>query len=94
MPDQPIYMMLSIIYLIFGLALTSMCINVVQVKISDHFKQASTKLIGASMAEAASQQASEAQSPLTELHLNGSRTQPLPVVDVTDEAGKCTALAQ
>lgn len=88
-------MMLSIIYLIFGLALTSMCINVVQVKISDHFKQASTKLIGASMAEAASQQASEAQSPLTELpmHLNGSRTQPLPVVDVTDEAGKCTAAA-
>ena len=26
-PSHPIYMMLSIVYLIFGLALTSMCIN-------------------------------------------------------------------
>lgn len=38
------YMMLSIVYLIFGLALTSMCINVVQEKLSDTFKQASAKL--------------------------------------------------
>lgn len=37
-------MMLSIVYLIFGLALTSMCINVVQEKLSDTFKQASVKL--------------------------------------------------
>lgn len=37
-------MMLSIVYLIFGLALTSMCINVVQEKLSDTFKQASAKL--------------------------------------------------
>lgn len=85
-PDQPIYMMLSIIYLIFGLALTSMCINVVQLKMSDHFKQASSKLIGASIAEAASQQASEAQSPLTDLsvhsNINESRAQ-LPVIDVS-----------
>ena len=29
--QEPLYMMLSIVYLIFGLALTSMCINVVQV---------------------------------------------------------------
>lgn len=38
------YMMLSIVYLVFGLALTSMCINVVQEKLSDTFKQASAKL--------------------------------------------------
>ncbi|KAK6622502.1 hypothetical protein RUM44_002314 [Polyplax serrata] len=43
-PQHPIYMMLSIVYLIFGLALTSMCINVVQEKLSDTFKQASAKL--------------------------------------------------
>jgi potassium channel subfamily K member 18 len=67
-PDQPIYMMLSIIYLIFGLALASMCINVVQLKMSEHFKQASSKLLGASIAEAeaASQAASGTHSP-TEL---------------------------
>lgn len=54
-PAHPIYMMASIIYLIFGLALTSMCINVVQLKLSDHFRQASSKIIGLQMAEAASQ---------------------------------------
>lgn len=40
--------------MIFGLALTSMCINVVQVKLSDSFRQASAKIgatIGLSMAE-------------------------------------------
>lgn len=53
-PKHPIYMMTSIIYLVFGLALTSMCINVVQVKLSDSFRQASAKIgatIGLSMAE-------------------------------------------
>ncbi|CAG4967701.1 unnamed protein product [Parnassius apollo] len=53
-PDHPIFMMASILYLIFGLALTSMCINVVQVKLSDTFKQASAKLgatIGLKVAE-------------------------------------------
>lgn len=52
-PKHPIYMMTSIIYLVFGLALTSMCINVVQVKLSDSFRQASAKIgatIGLSMA--------------------------------------------
>lgn len=47
-------MMASIIYLIFGLALTSMCINVVQVKLSDSFRQASAKIgatIGLTLAE-------------------------------------------
>ncbi|XP_015113001.1 uncharacterized protein LOC107038414 isoform X3 [Diachasma alloeum] len=41
---HPIYMMCSIVYLVFGLALTSMCINVVQVMLSDSFKQASQKI--------------------------------------------------
>nr|XP_050866299.1 uncharacterized protein LOC127071265 isoform X2 [Vespula vulgaris]XP_050866300.1 uncharacterized protein LOC127071265 isoform X2 [Vespula vulgaris]XP_050866301.1 uncharacterized protein LOC127071265 isoform X2 [Vespula vulgaris] len=43
-PKHPMYMMCSIIYLVFGLALTSMCINVVQVMLSDSFKQASQKI--------------------------------------------------
>ncbi|XP_065213965.1 uncharacterized protein LOC135841093 isoform X1 [Planococcus citri] len=38
----------SLLYLIFGLALTSMCINVVQEKLSDSFRQATAK-IGATM---------------------------------------------
>lgn len=53
-PQHPIFMMCSIAYLIFGLALTSMCINVVQVKLSDSFKQASAKIgatIGFEMSE-------------------------------------------
>jgi hypothetical protein len=58
-------MVFSIFYLIFGLALTSMCINVVQVKLSDHFRAASGKIVGLQMAEAASQ-GSNPQSP-TEL---------------------------
>lgn len=44
----------SIIYLIFGLSLTSMCINVIQVKLSDSFRQASAKIgatIGLTLAE-------------------------------------------
>lgn len=47
-------MMASIIYLIFGLSLTSMCINVVQAKLSDSFRQASAKIgatIGLTLAE-------------------------------------------
>ncbi|KAL0131230.1 hypothetical protein PUN28_002649 [Cardiocondyla obscurior] len=53
-PQHPIYMMCSIVYLVFGLALTSMCINVVQVMLSDSFKQASQKIgatIGFEVAE-------------------------------------------
>ncbi|KAI5639413.1 ion channel domain-containing protein [Phthorimaea operculella] len=44
-PEHPIFMMCSILYLVFGLALTSMCINVVQEKLSDTFKKASAKLV-------------------------------------------------
>jgi len=71
-PAHPIYMMCSIIYLIFGLALTSMCINVVQVKLSDHFRHASSKIIGQQLAEAASHQGSVPQSPteLQSVHSN------------------------
>lgn len=43
-PNHPMIMMASIIYLVFGLALTSMCINVVQLKLSDSFRQASSKI--------------------------------------------------
>lgn len=53
-PDHPMFMMASILYLVFGLALTSMCINVVQEKLSDTFKQASAKIgatIGLKVAE-------------------------------------------
>ncbi|XP_034254918.1 TWiK family of potassium channels protein 18 isoform X2 [Thrips palmi] len=53
-PKHPMYMMASIVYLVFGLALTSMCINVVQEKLSDSFRQASAKIgatIGLRIAE-------------------------------------------
>ncbi|XP_058459893.1 potassium channel subfamily K member 18 isoform X2 [Malaya genurostris] len=66
-PQHPIYMMCSIFYLIFGLALTSMCINVVQLKLSDSFRQASAKIgatIGLQMAEAASLQQSQMHTPV------------------------------
>ncbi|KAL1491845.1 hypothetical protein ABEB36_012380 [Hypothenemus hampei] len=43
-PRDPVFMIGSIIYLVFGLALMSMCINVVQAKLSDTFKQASIKI--------------------------------------------------
>lgn len=63
-PKHPIYMMGSILYLVFGLALTSMCINVVQVKLSDHFRQASAKIgatIGLHMAVEAEEAARNSQ---------------------------------
>lgn len=56
-PEHPMFMMCSILYLIFGLALTSMFINVVQIKLSDTFKGASSKLgatMGLNMAEGSS----------------------------------------
>ncbi|KAJ8985975.1 hypothetical protein NQ317_013858 [Molorchus minor] len=43
-PKNRFCMILSIVYLVFGLALMSMCINVVQEKLSDTFKKASAKL--------------------------------------------------
>ncbi|XP_044312398.1 potassium channel subfamily K member 9-like, partial [Drosophila rhopaloa] len=44
LPGNPFLVMVSMIYLIFGLALTSMFINVVQIKLNDHFKRASAKV--------------------------------------------------
>jgi potassium channel subfamily K member 18 len=67
-PEHPMYMMCSIVYLIFGLALTSMCINVVQMKLSDSFRMASAKIgatIGMQMAQQ-SQQGSQPESPIGE----------------------------
>ncbi|KAI4462293.1 potassium channel subfamily k [Holotrichia oblita] len=43
-PEHHTFMIFTIVYLVFGLALMSMCINVVQDKLSDTFKQASAKL--------------------------------------------------
>ncbi|KAJ8917877.1 hypothetical protein NQ315_010790 [Exocentrus adspersus] len=43
-PRKPACMIVSIVYLVFGLALMTMCINVVQEKLSDTFKRASVKL--------------------------------------------------
>lgn len=64
-PKHPIFMMASIVYLVFGLALTSMCINVVQVKLSDSFRQASAKIsatIGLTLAEAEAEEEAQRQS--------------------------------
>ncbi|XP_054715038.1 TWiK family of potassium channels protein 9-like [Uloborus diversus] len=43
-PDHPMYMMATFIYLLFGLALTSMCINVVQEKLSAIFQMAKMRI--------------------------------------------------
>lgn len=43
-PDHPMFMMATFIYLLFGLALTSMCINVVQEKLSAIFDRAKMQL--------------------------------------------------
>lgn len=53
-PNDAACMIVSIVYLVFGLALMSMCINVVQDKISDTFKTASSK-IGATIGIAVSE---------------------------------------
>ncbi|XP_044594733.1 uncharacterized protein LOC123272133 isoform X2 [Cotesia glomerata] len=67
-PKHPIYMMCSIVYLVFGLALTSMCINVVQVMLSDSFKHATQK-IGATIGFAIADE-------------DGSIPPPVPLVEV------------
>lgn len=43
-PNHPMYMMGAFIYLLFGLALTSMCINVVQEKLSATFEMAKMRI--------------------------------------------------
>ncbi|XP_042236740.1 potassium channel subfamily K member 18-like isoform X2 [Homarus americanus] len=43
-PQHPAFMMMTTVYLVFGLALTAMCINIIQEKLTDTFRQASEKL--------------------------------------------------
>lgn len=69
-PEHPMFMMCSILYLVFGLALTSMFINVVQIKLSDTFKGASSKLgatMGLNMAEGGSTVDTQIDSPKSEI---------------------------
>ncbi|CAG9830025.1 unnamed protein product [Diabrotica balteata] len=69
-PSQPVVLIVSIVYLVFGLALMSMCINVVQVKLSDTFQQASIKLsstMGFEMPDSA-QTLNENESDLVLVH--------------------------
>lgn len=76
-PSNPFYVMLSMIYLIFGLALTSMFINVVQIKLSDHFKRASAKVgatIGMGMSsEFGDDLGSQVKTPSEMASVHGSR---------------------
>lgn len=39
-PEHPLSMMATFVYLLFGLALTSMCINVIQEKLNATFQKA------------------------------------------------------
>lgn len=86
-PKHPMRMMASIIYLIFGLALTSMCINVVQVKLSDSFRHASAKIgatIGLSLAEEealSSQTMTPAPPENTSVHSYGRKDDEKPSLD-------------
>ncbi|KAL7645882.1 UNVERIFIED_CONTAM: hypothetical protein RMT77_002779 [Armadillidium vulgare] len=43
-PEHPAFMMATALYLVFGLALTAMCINIIQEKLTNTFREASTKL--------------------------------------------------
>lgn len=77
-PTNPICVIASIFYLVFGLALMSMCINVVQVKLSDTFKDASAKL-GATMG--------------LEVHADGSASPIDSTEDATEEVPDTTVPA-
>lgn len=96
-PQHPIRMMCSIIYLIFGLALTSMCINVVQVKLTNSFRQASAKIsatIGLTLAEEEAR-SSQNLTPVPEnvsVHSYGNKNDTIktnPDVGVYDNAEVC-----
>ncbi|XP_075238563.1 uncharacterized protein LOC142334445 isoform X1 [Lycorma delicatula] len=78
-PQNQMYMMASIVYLVFGLALTSMCINVVQEKLSDTFRKASAKIgatIGLQVAEedGAITPAKPIPVELAEVHTSAKKT--------------------
>ncbi|CAG9760166.1 unnamed protein product [Ceutorhynchus assimilis] len=78
-PRDQVFMIVSIVYLVFGLALMSMCINVVQAKLSDTFKKASSK-IGATMGL----QVDEEDSVITATPQNIEEVTPVQV-ETTDE---------
>ncbi|XP_030375499.1 potassium channel subfamily K member 18 isoform X2 [Scaptodrosophila lebanonensis] len=84
-PSNPLFVMISMIYLIFGLALTSMFINVVQIKLHDHFNRASAKVgatIGMEMAsEFDDEMGSQIKTPSELASVHGSR------LDRIDEDG-------
>ncbi|CAH1997382.1 unnamed protein product [Acanthoscelides obtectus] len=82
-PANPISMILSIVYLVFGLALMSMCINVVQVKLSDTFQQASQKL-GATIGFEVDENSITTVENLEIPPVHGIMTKP--TVDTIDEA--------
>ncbi|XP_056634999.1 TWiK family of potassium channels protein 18 isoform X2 [Diorhabda sublineata] len=70
-PEHPIVLILSIVYLVFGLALMSMCINVVQAKLSNTFQQASIKLsssMGFEVAESGQSLDFDAESEIASVH--------------------------
>lgn len=77
-PTHPICMIASIVYLVFGLALMTMCINVVQLKLTDTFRQASAKLgatIGLRVAEEDGSITTIPPPPveIAEVHTNNSK---------------------
>ncbi|XP_045129644.1 TWiK family of potassium channels protein 18-like isoform X5 [Portunus trituberculatus] len=43
-PDHPAFMMMTTVYLVFGLALTAMCINIIQEKMTNTFRAATEKM--------------------------------------------------
>ncbi|XP_057652204.1 uncharacterized protein LOC130891457 [Diorhabda carinulata] len=70
-PEHPVVLILSIVYLVFGLALMSMCINVVQAKLSNTFQQASIKLsssMGFEVAESGQSLDLDAESEIASVH--------------------------
>ncbi|XP_075165318.1 potassium channel subfamily K member 18 isoform X2 [Haematobia irritans] len=84
-PDHPIFMMSSIIYLVFGLALTSMFINVVQIKLSDTFKDASAKIgatIGLGLPSEVGEEDSQAKTPSDLASVHGSRLGKIDEADI------------
>lgn len=79
---------MSILYLIFGLALTSMCINVVQVKLSDSFRHATAKIgatIGLSLAEEEARSQNETptedKDDIPSVHSSSLKLNPTVVID-------------
>lgn len=65
-PSSAGVMMATVLYMIFGLALTSMCINVIQEKLANQLQQASLKL-GSRLGVAAGVEGSSRPPPVVEV---------------------------